>query len=146
MTTQKINIIDQTANRGINAEWAFCKAYGVERAKHDHSRYDEDSDLNVGELHFSIKASGFSLMSGSLCEGLTEFEDIWNLYASRVHSNRFVYITREGVAYIMSLDEFGKFVHEFGRLEKESAKNGGAVKIRCLKESKKMVKWLAEIA
>jgi hypothetical protein len=146
MTTEKLTIIDLTSNHGINAEWAFCKAHGVDRVKHDNSKYYEDSDLNADGFHYSIKASGFSLMSGSLCEGKTEFEDIWNLYTSKVHSDRFVYITREGVAYIMSLDEFGKFVHEFGRLEKESAKNGGAVKIRCLKESKKMVKWLAEIA
>jgi hypothetical protein len=146
MTTEKLTIIDLTSNHGINAEWAFCKAHGVDRVKHDNSKYYEDSDLNADGFHYSIKASGFSLMSGSLCEGKTEFEDIWNLYTSKVHSDRFVYITREGIAYIMSLDEFGKFVHEFGRLEKESAKNGGAVKIRCLKESKKMVKWLAEIA
>lgn len=146
MTTEKLTIIDLTSNHGINAEWAFCKAHGVDRVKHDNSKYYEDSDLNADGFHYSIKASGFSLMSGSLCEGKTEFEDIWNLYTSKVHSDRFVYITREGVAYIMSLDEFGKFIHEFGRLEKESAKNGGAVKIRCLKESKKMVKWLAEIA
>ena len=146
MTTEKLTIIDLTSNHGINAEWAFCKAHGVDRVKHDNSKYYEDSDLNADGFHYSIKASGFSLMSGSLCEGRTEFEDIWNLYTSKVHSDRFVYITREGVAYIMNLDEFGKFVHEFGRLEKESAKNGGAVKIRCLKESKKMVKWLAEIA
>ena len=146
MTTEKLTIIENTNNHGINAEWSFCKAHGVDRVKHDNSKYFEDSDLNADGFHYSIKASGFSLMSGSLCEGKTEFDEIWNLYASKVHSDRFVYITREGVAYIMNLDEFKKFVYQFGRVEKESAKNGGLSKIRCLKESKKMVAWLAEIA
>ena len=146
MTTEKLTILDKTSNHGINAEWAFCKAHGVDRVKHDNSKYFEDSDLNADGLHYSIKASGFSLMSGSLCEGLTEFNAIWNLYKSKVHSNRFVYIAKSGTAYIMNIDEFEKFVMTFGRLEYESQKNGGKAKIRCLKESKKMIEWLEQIA
>ena len=107
------------------------------------SGYDRDSDLNVGNLHTSIQASAFTQMSGSLCEGRNTFDGIWNLYAERVHSNTFAYVTKDFTVYQMNLDEFKCFVYEFCGLEKESEKNGGAMKIRCRKETKKMLNWLA---
>lgn len=131
-------------NAGIAREWALCRHFGIERVAHDHSRYDEDSDLNLGSKHISIKASAFTLMSGSLCEGRDTFDGIWELYAERVHSNTFVYMTTEFVAYEMNINEFKSFVYEFGRLERESAKNGGCVKIRFAKETKRVLEWLTE--
>lgn len=129
-------------NHGIACEWAFCAYCGIDRTAHDAGAYDKDSDVNAFGHGYSVKSSGATLMSGSLCEGLTEFEDIWDLYVSRVHSDRFVYVTNNWTAYIMDLAEFGEFIHEFGRCERESAKNGGAVKIRLRKESSKMLAWL----
>ena len=145
MTTMQLEKIENK-NQGIAREWAFARAMGIERTSHDNGRYDKDSDVNAKGLHFSVKASGFSLMSGTLCEGKTEFEEIWMLYKSKVHSNRFVYVTKENVAYIMNINEFEKFVHEFCKVEKESQKNGGYSKIRCKKESSKMVEWLSKNA
>ena len=133
-------------NHGIAVEWGICSHYMIERVAHDHSSYDTDSDVNVGNKHMSVKSSKFTLMSGSLCEGQTTFDGIWNLYASKVHSNCFVYGTKDGKAYEMNLDEFKQFVYTFCSLEKESEKNGGALKIRCRAESKKMLKWLEEHA
>lgn len=129
-------------NAGDAREWAYCAYAGVERKKHDAGAYDRDSDVNVGDRHISIKASKFSLMSGSLCEGLTDFDSIWNLYASKVHSNTFVYIDVDYTAYEMTLVEFKAFVYAFCKTERESMKNGGATKIRCKAESKKMIEWL----
>ena len=43
---------------------------------------------------------------------------------------------------MMNINEFEQFVYMFGRTERESEKNGGAMKIRCRKESRKMVEWL----
>lgn len=145
MTTYTIAPITHR-NAGIAREWALCRYYMVERTAHDHTAYDKDSDLDAAGKHISIKASGFTLMSGSLCEGLETFDGIWNLYASRVHSDTFAYITADFMAYEMNLDEFKRFVYAFGRLERESSKNGGAVKIRLRKESSKMIKWLENMA
>ena len=128
------------------AEWALCSKYGITRTKHDSSAYDKDSDVNAGAVRISVKTSGFTLMAGSLCEGRDSFDGIWNLYAERVHSNKFAYVTADGECYMMTLGEFKKFVYMFARTERESEKNGGAMKIRCRKESKKMVKWLAQLA
>lgn len=133
-------------NHGDRCEWAVCDFFGTHRAAHDSGSYNRGSDLQTAMHGYSIKASGFSLMSASLCEGRNTFAGIWNLYADRVHSDRFVYVTKTEMAYEMNLQEFGEFIHEFGYLEKESTKNGGGLKIRCRKESKKMLAWLAERA
>ena len=124
------------------AEWALCARYGITRTAHDSSAYDRDSDVNAGDVRISVKTSAFTLMAGSLCEGLTNFDDIWNLYAERVHSNRFAYVSKAGECFEMNLTEFKRFVYAFCHTEKESEKNGGAMKIRCRKESKKMLEWL----
>ena len=133
-------------NAGIAREWAVCSYVGITRVTHDHTSYDKDSDVNVGDRHISIKASKFTLMSGSLCEGLTTFDAIWALYENKTHSNTFVYVTADFTAYEMNMDEFKTFVYTFCHIEKESAKNGGAYKIRCKAESKKMLQWFNERA
>lgn len=141
MTTINLCPVD-AKNAGDAREWALCNYFGCERSKHDSLPYDKASDLSVGDMNISIKASGFSLMSGALCEGRETFDEIWSLFIERVHSNRFAYVTSNWTAYMMNLNEFDSFVHEFGYIERESSKNGGAVKIRCKKESKKMLAWL----
>lgn len=137
-------IINQLSNKnaGDAREWALCDYYKVNRSAHNSLPYDKDSDLNTTDgKHISIKSSGFTLMSGSLCEGLTEFDEIWTLYETKTHSNTFAYITSDFTVYEMNLNEFKKFVYNFCGLERESEKNGGTMKIRCKKESKKMLRW-----
>ena len=133
-------------NAGIAREWAYCSYVGVQRTKHDASPYYADSDVNVGDAHISLKASKFTLMSGNLCEGLTDFDAIWALYEHKTHSNTFVYVDADYTAYEMNMVEFKTFVYTFCHIERESEKNGGAYKIRCKAESKKMLQWLSERA
>jgi hypothetical protein len=57
-----------------------------------------------------------------------------------------VYGTKNGKAYMMNMDEFKEFVYSFCSLGRESKKNGGACKIKCRSESKKMLQWLEEHA
>lgn len=133
-------------NPGDAREWSVCAHMGVARSTHDSKAYDRDSDCICGAMRISVKASAFTLMSGSLCEGLTDFDSIWNLYERKTHSNTFVYVTKDFVMYMMTLAEFKRFVYAFCKLENESSKNGGALKIRCRKESGKMLKWLADRA
>lgn len=129
-------------NNGIRREWAVCAYEGIKRVSHDHSSYDKDSDVNVGNRHISVKSSKFSLMSGSLCEGKTEFDAIWELYSTKAHSNEWCYMTESYIAYFMNKEEFKQFVYEFCSITKESQKNGGYTKIQCRKETKKMIEWL----
>ncbi len=145
MTTYTIDRMTH-ANAGIAREWALCRYYKVERTAHDAQPYDKASDLDAAGKHISIKASAFTLMSGTLCEGIEDFDGIWNLYESRVHSDTFAYITEDFTVYEMNIGEFKQFVYAFARTERESEKNGGAMKIRLRKESGKMLKWLADKA
>lgn len=145
MNTFQIDRIDHK-NAGIAREWALCRYYKVERAAHDSLAYDKGSDLDAAGKHISIKASAFTLMSGSLCEGRDTFDGIWELYAERVHSDTFAYVTADFTVYEMNIDEFKCFVYTFAHTERESEKNGGALKIRLRKESGKMLKWLADKA
>jgi hypothetical protein len=133
-------------NNGTEKEHNFCYYHNVDRVKHDSVPYDKGSDLDIGDLHISIKSSRFTLMSGSLCKGCTTFDEIWAVYARNVHSNTFVYITNDYIVYMMNLAEFKQFVYEFCGLERESQKNGGYLKIKCRTESKKMLNWLRERA
>lgn len=132
----------EVKNNGVRREWAVCAYAGIERTKHDHTAYDKDSDVNIGNRHISIKASKFSLMSGSLCEGRTEFDAIWELYATKKHSNEWCYMTEDFTAYFMNEAEFKEFVYKFCHVEKDSKKNGGYSKIRCTKENAEMREWL----
>lgn len=145
MTTYTIDRIDHK-NAGIAREWALCRHYMVERTAHDSLAYDKGSDLDAAGKHISIKASAFTLMAGNLCEGIEDFDGIWNLYESRVHSDTFAYVTADFTVYEMTLGEFKMFVYTFAHTERESEKNGGQIKIRLRKESGKMLKWLADKA
>lgn len=131
----------EVKNAGDAKEWAYCSYRGIERTKHDAKPYNVASDLEINEEKISIKASKFSLMSGKLCNGLTSFDEIWELYETNTHSNKVVYITEDFTAYEMTITEFKTFVYTFCKTEKESEKNGGAIKIRCKTESKKMIEW-----
>ena len=133
-------------NAGDAREWGVCAYYGIERTKHDSVSYDRDSDVNAGDKHISVKASKFTLMSGALCEGQQTFDGIWNVYARKVHSNFWAYLCQDGTTYEMNMAEFKKFVYAFCKVERESQKNGGYMKIRCRAESKKMIDWLNAMA
>ena len=135
----------ETGKPGDAKEWAVCAYMGVSREKHDSGAYDKDSDCNCGELHISVKSSAFSLMSGSLCEGREDFDGIWKVYERNTHSNRFAYVSHDFVMFLMDIHEFKKFVYSFCRVEHESKSHGGAAKIRCRKESAKMLKWLTDM-
>ena len=137
------NLTPITCGKPADAkEWAVCNHYGIQRVAHDSKPYNEASDVDTGDKHISVKSAKFTLMAGSLCQGLTEFDDIWNLYESTTHSNLAAYVTADFKAYEMDMAEFKEFVYKFCRVERESAKNGGTCKIRCRTESKALLAWL----
>lgn len=129
-------------NKGIAAEWTYCRFLGIERNKHDAGGYDRGSDAEIGDRKISIKAGKFTLMSGSLCRGCDSFESILNRYESQTHSNEWVYITEEWMAFRMNKEEFHKFICRYGYLDRDSKKNGGGIKIRARKETIERRAWL----
>ena len=132
------------SNKGICKEWALCRCYGIDRHIHDHSTYTEASDIELDNgMDFSVKSPKGTLMSGKFCTTCKTFEGIWRKYRRTCHSNTFVFVTHEWIAYHMDINEFSKFVHQFGYLKRDSEKNGGNMKIAFYEESKRMRNWLA---
>lgn len=131
-------------NKGIAAQADFTMACGLPYIAHDGKAFDSASDVEYMGYHISVKAYHFTLMSGTMCEGKTTLDEIWSVYARRTHSNRFAYVVNE-TAYIMTLNEFERFVKLFCEVEKESSNSDrqgtGSVKVRAKRCENKMVKW-----
>ena len=123
-------------------EWSVALHYGITRVAHDSKPYNVASDVETGKKNISVKSSKFTLMSGSFCKGLSTMDEIWTLYENTTHSDTFAYVTEDFSAYEMNIEEFKTFVYTFCTVQRECAKNGGACKIRCRAETKKMVEWL----
>lgn len=131
-------------NKGIAAQADFTIACGLPYSSHDEAGFDVASDVEYMGYHISVKARHFTLMSGTMCEGKTTVDEIWEVYARRTHSNRFAYIVNE-TAYIMDITEFEKFVKLFCEIEKESnhsdRTHSGSVKVRAKRCENRMIKW-----
>jgi hypothetical protein len=128
------------APAGFARQWAVAAAHGVEQSRPDNVSCAGAPDVVADGIGYSVKASDFSLMSPGLSRGATEFEAIWEIFTEIDRADRYVYVTREWMAYEMDLTEFSEFVHKFGYLSGDSKTPG--LKIKCLRESKKMLRWL----
>lgn len=123
-------------------EWAVAAHYNITRTKHDSDSCVSNADVVAGDKRISVKSARFSLLSASLCAGLTDFDAIWNRFESIDNANVYAYVTEDFNVFEMNAAEFKTFVYKFCGLDRESAKNGGGVKIRCRSESKALLKWL----
>ena len=142
MYTIKTAAIERTyKNFGNHAEQALAFTLTGEIRKHDKVAYDKGSD--IPEFNMSVKSSGFSLMSARLCES-EDFEEIIAQYMARSASTCVAYVAQNMVAYVMNMKQFNEFLHRFCYLNRESTQNGGGVKVKMLKESKKVLAWLNE--
>ena len=139
MTTMAINSISTLSNAGQARQQDLTYALTGEIRKPDAVPFDMDSD--IPEFSISVKSSRFTLASASALSATT-FDGQLNEFSERVHSEKFAYVAKDNMVYIMNKVEFLDFCHEFCAWEQESKKNGGAYKVRCRKESKRMIKWL----
>lgn len=103
--------------------------------KHDNVPFQCGADV----LDYSIKTSHASLPS--TLSGDTIEDKIADMF-QRDTAHKYVYISNDNTAYIMNKIEFQNFVLAFGRLERDSQKNGGGLKVRLLRESTRMLAWL----
>ncbi len=142
MKTFKVTEIERTyANWGHHCEQALAFTATGEIRKHDNIPFYKDSD--IPEYKMSVKSSGFSLASATANHGET-FEEKLNDFFTRVHSDKFAYVSLDFTAYVMTKEVFEKFVRTFCHLDRESKKNGGGLKVKCKAESQEIIKWLQE--
>ena len=127
--TLTANFTREYKNNGQHLEQVFRYNLTGKIEKADNLKATESTDL----LHYSIKSA-----RATVCKGT----DITSHLATD-KATEFVYITANGIAYIMNRTEYTAFVETFGTVTTESAKNGGHKKIRLGHETAKMLEWLA---
>lgn len=139
MTTMVINHISTLRNAGQAKQQDLTFALTGKICKPDTIPFDMDSD--IPDFSMSVKSARFTLASATLMSATT-FEGQLNEFSERVHSEKFAYVTEDYMVYIMDKNEFLMFCREFCAWEQESKKNGGMYKVRCRKESRRMIEWL----
>lgn len=116
-------------NNGQHAEQLVRYTLTGVAGKADNTAYDKGADV----LDIQVKSSHASICKGS---DLAE-------HMSKDKAERYAYVDKTFTsAYIMNPSEYVEFIKEFGYIDRESAKNGGATKIRLRVESTKMIEWL----
>lgn len=126
--TQYLNIKSEYKNNGQRLEQIARFNLTGEIAKADNKKFTECGDCNG----FQIKSA-----RATICKGTDLAAHIENDAAIG-----YIYITAELVAYTMSKAEYLEFATQFATLTRESAKNGGAEKLRFKSESKALLEWL----
>ena len=116
-------------NNGQHLEQWFRFTLTGKIEKADNLAHDKGTDIG----NYSIKSA-----RATVCKGT----DI-TAYLDTDKATEFVYITANGIAYIMNRTEYIAFVETFGTVTTESAKNGGHKKIRHGHETAKLLEWLA---
>ena len=127
--TINTNINRTYNNNGQHLEQCFRFTLTGKIEKADNIAHDKGTDFG----NYSIKSA-----RATVCKGT----DL-NAYLDTDKATEFVYITKNGIAYIMNRTEYTAFVETFGTVTTESAKNGGHKKIRLGHETAKMLEWLA---
>ena len=128
MTHFRFHYLNNYRNHGQDAEQSVRFVLTGEVAKADNLRYDLGADC----LNYQIKSARATVCKGADLES----------YLDRDASSAYIYATNDGIAYIMTRAEYEEFVGQFGTLTKDSAKNGGAEKIRLKHETPAMLDWL----
>lgn len=119
------------ANNGQEAERVFRYTYTGKLTRADNIKHTDGADCD----DIQIKSA-----RASVCKGT----DI-NAYLKNDKASRFAYVVKDmSIAYIMTRALYIEFVNAFATITTESAKNGGATKLRLKSESKAMLQWLAE--
>jgi hypothetical protein len=116
-------------NNGQHLEQWFRFTLTGKIEKADNLAHDKGTDIG----NYSVKSA-----RATVCKGTDITE-----YLNTDKATEFVYITANGIAYIMNRTEYIAFVNAFGTITCESAKNGGHKKIRLGHETAKLLEWLA---
>ena len=130
MNVIKLTNIDRTyKNNGQHAEQVFRFTLSGEIVKAD----NKPAELCGDYLDIQIKSA-----RATVCNG-----DNLMAYLEMDSANKYAYIVKDfSIAYLMNKTEWKAFCEQFGRIEQNSQKNGGKVKIRLTHEGYEMREWL----
>lgn len=126
--TQFINVKSEYKNNGQRLEQIARYNLTGEMLKADNKKATECGDC----MGYQIKSARATICKGTDIKAHIDCDAAIG----------YMYVTAELVAYTMSKVEYLEFATTFATLTRESAKNGGAEKMRFKSESKAMLEWL----
>lgn len=132
MTKFRFTYLNNYSNHGQNAEQSIRYELTGKVEKADNLAHDKGADC----MHYQIKSA-----RATVCKGTDVIA-----YIEQDKATAYIYGTKDGVAYVMTVTEYIEFIAVFGTVTRESSKNGGAEKIRLKSESTAMLKYLEERA
>lgn len=124
--------LNNYTNHGQNAEQSIRYTLTGVIAKADNIEHSKDADC----MGYQIKSA-----RATVCKGT----DI-KAYIEQDKATAYIYATKDGQAYVMTVEEYVEFITVFGTVTRESTKNGGAEKIRLKSESVALLEYLEERA
>ena len=130
MYTVKLKPLNRTyKNNGQHAEQVVRYNLLGTIEKADNTPYYKSGDINELQIK-SAKAT--------ICKGLDLLEHL-----KKDKATSYGYVIKDfSKMFVMNRKEYIEFVTIFGTVTRESAKNGGAEKIRLKSESRAMIEWL----
>ena len=132
MTKFHFTYLNNYTNHGQNAEQSIRYELTGKIEKADNLAHDKGADC----MGYQIKSA-----RATVCKGTDVVA-----YIEQDKATAYIYGTKDGIAYIMTVSEYIEFIAIFGTVTRESSKNGGAEKIRLKSESTAMLKYLEERA
>lgn len=133
MYTVKLKPLNRTyKNNGQHAEQVVKYNLLGTIEKADNTPYYKSGDINDLQIK-SAKAT--------ICKGLDLFEHL-----AKDKATSYGYVIKDfSKMFVMNRKEYIEFITLFGTVTRESAKNGGAEKIRLKSESRAMIEWLESL-
>lgn len=128
MTKTTYTLLNNYANFGQNVEQSLRFKLTGRLEKADNVPHDKGADC----MGYQIKSA-----RATVCKGT----DIV-AYIRQDKATAYIYGAKNGIAYIMTVEEYIEFITVFGTVTRESSKNGGAEKIRLKSESKALLEYL----
>lgn len=125
------NFVRTYKNNGQHLEQWFRYTLTGKIEKADNIAHDKGTDF----LNYSIKSA-----KATVCKG-TDLD----AYLDTDKATEFVYITKSGIAYVMTRAIYTEFVKTFSYVTQGSSKDKG-IKLRLKDESKALLQWLEERA
>lgn len=129
MTTFTFERLHNYTNNGQDIEQSIRLALTGKVERADNVAHNRGTDCGI----YQIKSA-----RATICKG-TDLR----AYLENDCATEFIYGTQSGVAYVMTKAEYITFALMFATITRESAHNGGAVKMRLKSESKALLEYLA---
>lgn len=130
MTTFTFNYLNNYKNHGQNAEQSIRFRLTDEIIKADNLPHTAGADC----FSFQVKGARATICKGADLKAYLDFDA----------SDAYIYATKSGIAYVMDRAEYEEFCNTFATATRDSAKNGGALKLRLRYETQTMLDWLRE--